>query len=117
MKRRPRRLGTHKMLGKELLVNFQFYALGPLSVYTLHWGMVRLTVGEKCYVTIPFNNYCYFNKLNTYLLYYFIFWLHHTACRISVSQGSNLGPQQWRHGSLTAGLQGIFPGCTFKQYF
>lgn len=64
-------------------------------------------------MTITFNNYCYFNKLNTYLLYYFIFWLHHTACRISVSQGSNLGPQQWRHGVLTAGLPGNLPRIYF----
>ena len=101
---------------KRALVELPILCSGPVqSMHTLHWGMARLNLGEKC-MNVTFNNYCYFNKSNTYLLYCFIFWLQRTVCRTLVSQGSHLGPSR-EGGGLTTGLPGNLPRYTFKQYF
>ena len=47
------------------------------------------------------------HKINTQLIFYLYFWLHHTAFQIFVPQPvSNLWPLQWKHGVLTTGLPG-----------
>ena len=45
------------------------------------------------------------------IVYLFFFLLSHTACRISVHQGLNPGPRQWKHPVLTTRPPGNAPDC------
>lgn len=61
----------------------------------------------KCIFCIYWDNHMFFSFFPTNVMNYmdyFIFWLHHMACRIPVpSQGSNPWPLKWRRGVLTIG--------------
>lgn len=68
---------------KTALVELPILCSGPVqSMHTLHWGMARLNLGEKC-MNVTFNNSCHFSELTTCSLHCFPFWLHHTVCGTS----------------------------------